>query len=444
MQRRQTENVQGLEGMQPACEVALPIPAKIVHRTNGKRNFVNWIKAYEEYVEETEAPRIFHKLAGLWAISVMLRRHCWSDLGAAPNIFVLLVGPPGIAKKSTTLGTATHLIELADGVLESSHITLEALLRKMSKTREYFPQEGDPQYVSTPWAIALDEVQSLVDFEKPVLIGTLTGLYDSKYTRRDYETIRHGVQTIFAPCLTMMACTTTAHLQKSIGPYAKGNGLLSRVLLAWSDKKYRIIPQPHLLQKTEKHKLLEKRLAEDLNLMGTIKGEVRTDKDAVDLDSELYVKQEEISAKACKNGQEATAALLSREQGKRHKLALLYAVAGGSKTIRLEHMKAAAELLEELRHSTEIIAQGNQALSVDMQNQKLLWEFLARYPNGLLERSIVTSLWNQIPVPKIKEMLELGIKEKLFLVTGTETKRHITMAAHVQTTVKQQLLGRGD
>ena len=75
----------------------------------GIRRLGNWIESYEEYTEILPSPALFRKWVAIFFVAAAMERRVWvRTMGSAlyPNLYVLLVGPPGIGK-----GVAMHPAE---------------------------------------------------------------------------------------------------------------------------------------------------------------------------------------------------------------------------------------------------------------------------------------------------------------------------------------------
>ena len=83
------------------------------------RNYADWLKAYLKYAEATEAPQHMHFWSGVSAVAGALRRKVWIDQAYFkwyPNFYIVLVAPPGIVSKSTTVGIAMDLLRKVPGI----------------------------------------------------------------------------------------------------------------------------------------------------------------------------------------------------------------------------------------------------------------------------------------------------------------------------------------
>ncbi|KKK66944.1 hypothetical protein LCGC14_2958990, partial [marine sediment metagenome] len=83
-----------------------------------KRNYDNWLSGYAEYTKHSESPDLFHFWTGVFTIAGALRRQVWIDqryFQWTPNFYIVLVGPAGIAAKSTSLRLGTSLLRRVEG-----------------------------------------------------------------------------------------------------------------------------------------------------------------------------------------------------------------------------------------------------------------------------------------------------------------------------------------
>ncbi len=80
-----------------------------------KRKFKNWLKAYIEYTENSEAPYLFQFWAGIFSIAAALERNVWAqwDRILYPNFYIVLVGPSGV-RKGSAMYPAERILKAAD------------------------------------------------------------------------------------------------------------------------------------------------------------------------------------------------------------------------------------------------------------------------------------------------------------------------------------------
>ena len=92
------------------------------------------IDQYVEYAgESTDAPSIYHKALAYWVVSTVLGRHVrlvtsYAPSGLMPNLWVMLIGPSRIVRKSTAMRLAVSIVrEVAPQLVRKASFTPEAL-----------------------------------------------------------------------------------------------------------------------------------------------------------------------------------------------------------------------------------------------------------------------------------------------------------------------------
>ena len=89
------------------------------------RRLPNWLTTYGEYTADNEAPESFHLWVGLSMIAGALRRNVMIQMqhfDVLSNMFVVLVAPPGTARKTTALKIGRNILKEVPGV----HFTTKA------------------------------------------------------------------------------------------------------------------------------------------------------------------------------------------------------------------------------------------------------------------------------------------------------------------------------
>ena len=85
-----------------------------------RRHFPDFLKAYVDSIAPRgEAPERFHFWCAVHAVGGALRRRVYIDAGNfrwMPNWYIILVAPPGVAKKSTVINIGARLLRTVPGV----------------------------------------------------------------------------------------------------------------------------------------------------------------------------------------------------------------------------------------------------------------------------------------------------------------------------------------
>ena len=82
--------------------------------SKGRRQCENWLITLMDYVEETEAPRVFWLWSGLSTIASALQRKVWIPFGMEtlyPNMYIMLVADPGDVDVSIPAALDNRLLE---------------------------------------------------------------------------------------------------------------------------------------------------------------------------------------------------------------------------------------------------------------------------------------------------------------------------------------------
>jgi len=220
------------------------------------RQVGNWLRAYLEYTKESESPDSYHLWTGLSVLASAVRRRVWVDQGIYilyPNMYVILVGPPGRVAKSTTIRLGRRLLlGVPEIVFSADSLTREELIRVMGKES---------------WiTIHSTELSSLIEPSGIKMIQFLTDIYDGDYQWR-YSTKGQGKDTLEAPILNILAGTTPSYIADGMPEDVIGHGFTSRVIFVYEEDTRFDNPKPK-----PPPKALVDALIEDLNTISKLEG----------------------------------------------------------------------------------------------------------------------------------------------------------------------------
>lgn len=241
----------------------------------------NFLKLFEIYTEELEAPDTYHLWVALSILASATRRNIWLNQGVYllfPNLFVVLVAPPGKLGKSTCIRHGRKILNsVPDIIMGPDAVTAEDLVRRMARA-------GKDKTVS---AVTLHstEMSSLIDPSGLKMIQFLTDLYDCEDNphgwRRSTKTA--GRDTIHNPVLNMLAGTTPNWIAESLPIQATSHGFTSRTIFIYEDEPRFANPRP----KAPSPKLVEE-LKADLESISVIEGPFEWDRPGQDLYDKYY------------------------------------------------------------------------------------------------------------------------------------------------------------
>ena len=110
--------------------------------SKGRQIKGSWLKAFDEWtLPRSEAPATMIRWAGLFTLASAVKRRIWFPreiLGSYdifPNLYVVFVAKPGVARKSTTAGYAEELLVEASKAMSGLNITFAGDVTSYSKLR---------------------------------------------------------------------------------------------------------------------------------------------------------------------------------------------------------------------------------------------------------------------------------------------------------------------
>lgn len=207
------------------------------------RNFPDLFPPFLEYASVVESPRIMHFWAFVSAIGGCLRRKVWIDMKRfqwTPNFFVIFVAPPGVVSKSTTADIAMDLLHQVPGIkFGPDVVTWPALVSAFAGAGESF-QYLEEWVPMSPLTLVASELGNLINPQDRDMINLYINLWDGRKTL-EKVTKMSGNDTIEAPWINMIGCTTPHWIADNMPPAVVGGGFTSRCVFVYADKKEKLV-----------------------------------------------------------------------------------------------------------------------------------------------------------------------------------------------------------
>lgn len=319
------------------------------------RHFDNWLKAYFSFTVDSESPDDFHFWTGVWTIAGALKRRVWIDMRKfqwTPNFYIVLVAPPGIAAKSTSMRIGRTLLDKVEPKIKfgPQSMTWQALTESLQDAIEHLeqidPQTGEVLYVPMSClTIPVSELGTFLKIDDAVLVDVLVDMWDGQMSTWSHRTKTSGEIEIKNPWLNVIGCTTPSWLKTHFPDNLVGGGLTSRIVFIYGDAKRKLIPYPDEVIKDSEYRTIEKHLVEDLTEIAHMSGEYILDSKARTWGREWYA-QHWNEPRPLHMASDRYAGYLARKQTHIHKLAIVLAAARSNKMlITAEHLIEANELL---------------------------------------------------------------------------------------------------
>lgn len=242
------------------------------------RELGDWLESYLVYTENSEPPRSYHTWCGLSVLAGALQRKVhlqWGFETIFPNMFMVLVGPSGRARKGVALGIAKEMISSIPGVsVAPEAASREAIILAMKRAVTNFNDPSDNKIKFHCSLTAFSEELSVLLGQSDIkLLSNLTDWYDSK-AEWAYETIGRGRDALQGLCFNLAGATAPDWLQSMLPQEAVGGGFTSRVLFIVEERKGKTIPK-HQLTKEELD--LKAALTRDLEVISQLSGQMTFD-----------------------------------------------------------------------------------------------------------------------------------------------------------------------
>ena len=169
----------------------------------------------------------------------MLEQRVWIDTQGPlfPNLYILLVGHPGIGKSRTIDAGMKFYLETESPALGATSLTMASLTDAMEASKRKIANHltGEMHEYNT-LAIFADELSAFMHEWNLELVAGLTKFFDCSYysQRRRVGDINIKIER---PQLNMLCGTTPANLLKFVPESAWEQGFTSRLILIYSDKR---------------------------------------------------------------------------------------------------------------------------------------------------------------------------------------------------------------
>lgn len=374
-----------------------------------KRKLSSWINSFYEYTDMLPSPTLFRRWAGISVVAGALERRVWvRTLGSNlyPNLYTILVGPPGVGKTVLTSQIWRLWAELDDHHLASSSVTKASMVDDLrdAERRIIRPTENPSVVSFNSLKICSNELGVLIPGYENDFMNTLTDIYDGHHysERRRSKDLNFSIEH---PQINLVAATTPSYLNNVLPEGAWDQGFLSRTMLIYSGET---ITRP-LFGEQQYDGKLWKELAQDLQTIGQLFGKMTFSEDAANVVSQWHLEKgppQPEHPKLMHYNTRRTAHLL--------KLCMVAcASTSDSLVIELSHVQTALEWLIEAETFMPDIFK-SMAVGGDSRAIEECWyhvyQLHMKERAPILEHRIIHFLQERVPVHNVTRILEVMIK----------------------------------
>lgn len=204
----------------------------------------DWLEQYLALTEGLPTPRIFRIWAGVSALASVVERKVWLPTSLQqlyPNLFVLLVGRPGVGKSQAIKPNRNLFYKAKSGtILSPTDMTKASFLDVMAASKKRIMWNGQTMEYN-PLHVLLTEFGTLVHAHDIELMSTLNDAFDHEpigSQRRGYN--EGKVLAIRHPCLNLLAGTQPHYLGELLPETAWHMGFTARMIMVYSTEETKI------------------------------------------------------------------------------------------------------------------------------------------------------------------------------------------------------------
>lgn len=259
------------------------------------RQHPDWLATYcAEFSSRGECPERFHYWVAVATIAGALRRRVFLDMKTYhwfPNMYVVLVGPPGLVKKSTAINTGSRLLRDVPNIhIGSDCTTWQQFVQEVAQAEDMFAT-GTPDIrqmtaedaaealgaqkhtVTCALTLTLSEWGTFIDPQDRFMINVLTELWDGKVDQPFVKATKtQGSDTLMNPFVNMIAGTTPDWIRDNFSGRFGGWGFSSRCIFLYADRPEQVIAYADEYWQDDAYNEIQQSLLTDLITMSKLQG----------------------------------------------------------------------------------------------------------------------------------------------------------------------------
>lgn len=372
------------------------------------RTHKDWLRAYVEFNQFNETPDHFHFWVGVSVIAGALRRKVWVDMGYfqwTPNFYIILVAPPGIVGKSTSLGIGQSILSEVEGIhFGPAAMTWQALIPELASHKEAVTLPNGSLLSMSCLSFFISELGTCVDFTDRKMIDVLVDLWDGRAGEWAKSTATRGREGIENPWINVIACTTPTWLADNLPKNTVMGGFSSRCIWLFANEKKRLVPYPKLMLEASDMRTREG-LVRDLRQIAELVGEFTLTKEAYEVGIEWYKRNAE---RLSRSTNDAMSGYVARMQTHIHKLAMVLSASRRSDMqITARDLADSIKIIESLEQSISPITRSIDSTSVMQVAQEITSIVHAK---GRIRRSeLYQMFFHRLTAKEFSELLESAI-----------------------------------
>lgn len=371
--------------------------------------YSKFLENYRLYTQGNETPELMHLWAGLSTLAGAIEKRRWVDQNFFKiylNLYIVLIGPPGVVSKSTCMGLGEKMLLQTGAVTLGDSVLKEKIIQEMQEKEQSY-QHGTKLFRHCSVTYISDELNVLLSSGVDMVKFLVTMF--SKENKFEYKTKNSGVFELHHPFLNLIAAAVPEWFGTGVAADMASTGFLARCIIVFEDECRGSFPIPIITPEQERAK------EECLRIMEKLKnsfGPVPFTKKGKDFYIEWYNEQQ------TKKHEDYRMLGYYNRKSKTHvpKVAALMALGDEREEISVNDLEMAIEILgktEKKMRSAYLIAGGNR-----------LAPFISRIITMLDENDgvipaieVVRSFYSDLNMDEIRQLFEqlyeMGVAKKL-------------------------------
>lgn len=214
------------------------------------RRVTNWVEGFCDYCDVLQSPRLFCRWAAISLLSSVIERKLWvytKGSNLYPNLYIILVGPPGQGKTAVLSQSRRFLQKLIPPSgsnqgphIAPSYVSSASLIDAVADAKVKVIRINEvPNYVEYNYlTVIATEMQVFLPEYDPKFMGALTDIYDGESHESRLRTNKLHIK-IEHPQINLIGGTTPSYLNSFLPEGAWDQGFTSRTVIVFSgEEKY--------------------------------------------------------------------------------------------------------------------------------------------------------------------------------------------------------------
>lgn len=248
-----------------------------------------------------------------------------------PNFYIILVGPPGVAAKSTSMSMGMNLLgKVPDVKFGPESMTWQSLAVSLGDAVEYVKfalPDGTPAppIPMSCLTITISELGTFLQTDDDKLLSFLIRMWEGQIDVFRHETKTSGKTEVTNPWLNVIGATTPSWLKANFPESMIGGGLTSRIVFVYGDKKRQLIAYPDEVIPDAEYRSLQDKLLQDLITISRLSGPYTLSTFAREWGRSWYKEHNDPDLRPSHLSSDRYGGYLSRKQTHIHKFAIILA-----------------------------------------------------------------------------------------------------------------------